>query len=189
MKKIIASILIASAAFSACTKKSTDPVVTPTPTPPPVSKSYIRITYSGKTLEARDTVVTYAGLSNLYPMLCKFNSTPNPFDANLLDKTLAINTLSGDKYFIGKFKLVLSTMNYASKNSNYVDTYYGLSTSEKAFYFEDLVAKQSYPINRNSSITVTHNDDEYSEGKMSLSLVKTDGSILPATGEFKIYHK
>jgi hypothetical protein len=188
MNKIIASILIASAAFSACTKSS-DPVVTPTPTPAPVSKSYMKITYSGKTLEARDTIVTYAGVSNLYPMLCKFNTTANPFNSSLLDKTIELNTLSGDKYFIGKFKLVLSTMNYASNNNNYVDTYYGLSTSEKAFFFEDLVAKQSYPINRNSSVTITHNDDQYTEGTMSLSLVKTDGSLLPATGEFKIYHK
>jgi hypothetical protein len=189
MKRIALALFVCTALFASCKK---DEAPKPAPEPPPAlpgSKSYIKATYNNKTLEARDTIYAIpAAARQLYPILMRFNSTANDLYPNKYDKTFAINTFSGDKFTNGEFEIVVGAVNFASEGANnYVGTFVTtVNNSPDAFFLEEVKTKTRYRINNESTITIKSNNDEYTEGTMSLKLDNGGGT---AKVEFKIYKK
>jgi len=189
MKKILLGLILSSSIFTAC-KKEEPPKPTPTPAPKPAgSKSYVRVTIKGKTLEARDTIVVPFSSTNFYPMLQKFEMVQNSFSSDLYDKTFGFNSLSGGTYYNGNMKIVVSGASYATKNLSQVDSFKTLTNSNKAFTIEDMSGEKKviYSINRASTIYITKWADDVTEGKLNLMLTSVDGAQDTVKGEFKIY--
>lgn len=189
MKRLIFGLFISASLFSAC-KKEEAAKPTPTPTPTPAgSKSYVRLTISDKTIEARDTIVRNLAAVDFHPMLMKYSVSTNVWNPETFDKTFSFNSICSGIFYNGKMKIVISAMNYSSKNNSQIDTFKTVNTSTVAYSVEDFSGdtKKTYKINTFSKIIVLTNNDEYTEGKLDLSLKAEDGTDLPAKGEFKIY--
>lgn len=188
MKRIVLALLACTALIASCKK---DEAPKPAPQPDPVlpgSKSYVKISYKDKTFEARDTIYAIpAAARQLYPILMRFNSVASDLYPNTYDKNFAINTFSGDKFSNGNIEIVVGGISYASPGSNnYAVTYKTtFNNSPDAFYIEEVKSKDRYRIEKESTITIKHNDDEYTEGTMALKL---EGNV-DAKVEFKIYKK
>lgn len=191
MKKILLGLIISTSLFTAC-KKDEPAKPTPTPVPKPAgNKSYVRVTIKGKTLEARDTIVTPFSSNNYYPMLQKFEVVQNSFSPQLFDKTFGFNSISGGLYYNGNMKIVISGASYATKNISQVDSFKTLTNSNKAFTIEDMTGEKKvvYSINQASTIYVSKWADDVTEGTMNLMLTSIDGTQDTVKGEFKIYKK
>lgn len=191
MKKILFGLIITSSIFTAC-KKDEPAKPAPTPAPKPAgSKSYVKVTIKGKTLEARDTFVTPLSTNNYYPMLVKTAVVANSFDPSLKDKTFSFNSICGGLYFNGKMKIVIGAISYGTNNSNFVDSFKTFNNSNQAFTIEDLTGEKKviYSINQSSTVYVTKWADDVTEGNLKLYLTSVDGSQDTVKGEFKIYKK
>lgn len=196
MKKILLALLVSSTLISSCKKEEAKP--TPTPTVKPAgSKSFIKITVNGKTLEARDTIVnvsaspTVKSSITFYPMLNTYQVSKNVWNPVTFDKTMAINSICGGILYNGKLKIVISATSYGSSINSAIDSFKTLNNSATAFSIEDLTGetKVTYSISQGSKIYVTKFDDDVTEGTMKLNVKGPDGVEVPATGEFKIYKR
>jgi hypothetical protein len=156
-----------------------------TPTPTGGSKGYIRVTFGGKTLEARDTIL-YKGTSSEYFFpLQGVGATNTYLGGGYFQKGLVIqsNAFSNTN---GNLDIVLVLIRDSSTNINPVDTYNLLGIGNR---IRDLATSTTYPIDMPSTGTVTYSDDFYIEGTLNLTLIGSGGTKIPATGTFKKYYK
>lgn len=189
MKKTITIISAVCITMMACSKSGgggTGGGGTPTPTPSPTakSKSYIRITFSGKTLEARDTIISAGSATNiLYPipfeLKSNFSSGPKTYT-----KYITIANEGGGYLTIGNLKVSLLGMILDSPDNNPLATYPCAGNK-----ITDLTTSTQYTVDTSSKITLTFTNADYSEGTMNMKLITGASSSIPATGTFKIYHK
>lgn len=197
MKKILLALIVSTTLVSSCKKdEETKPTPTPAPTPKG-SKSYIKVTINGKTLEARDTIVNVKASTTaeysitFYPMLHKYEKVQNMWNPATVDKTLSINSICGGILYNGKLKIAISATSYGSSIESPIDSFRTLTNSATAFSIEDLSGstKVTYSISTGSKVFVSKFDDDVTEGTMKLNVKGPDGVEIPATGEFKIYKR
>lgn len=187
MKKTITIISAVCITMLACSKTGgggTGGGGTPTPAPTGVSKSYIRVTFSGKTLEARDTVYVSGGSTILIPIPFQLK---NSFEtSNSTYYKYATIASEGFGYTtIGNLGITISSMIIGSKDNNPIDTYPCQITSK----LKDLSNSTEYAIDTTSRVTITKTTIDYTEGSLNLSLIGGGASRILATGTFKIYSK
>ncbi|MFA6151594.1 MAG: hypothetical protein WC716_09760 [Chitinophagaceae bacterium] len=188
MKKIILGLSVITTFLSACTK--TTPRVNP-PEPVPVqpgSKSYVNLKINGQTLVARDTILYNPGAAPYFlPMLCNYKFYG--YD-NVFDKTIAINSFTGDKYTNGTMKFVVAATGFARSHNKAVDTFKTVSTSADVYSVEEIKTKTIYKVNPESVIIITAKTDSTTRGVMTLYLQpEAGGGTITATGDFMIYQK
>ena len=188
MKKTITIISAVCITMMACSKTGgTGGGGTPTPTPTPKSgsKGYIRVTFGGKTLEARDTVVNDVLIAGLLATGINISSSGGKYYSTLYmeanhpyqkELRFRVNTLS-------------TTLRESSDNSKL--GVYPIGDNDGIYnYVEDINAGGAkYIIDTTSRATITTYNSDYSEGTLKLTLTGSGGAKTPATGVFKIYFK
>ena len=183
MKKTITIISAVALTMMACSKSGGGGGGTGGGTPPPTtpvkgSKGFIRINFSGKTLEARDTMIV-TGL--LQPIVFEVKAI---YDNTKKNYTKHITITNGYPLIMnGNIEVGLVGMILNSSNNNPIDTYPILG-----YKVTDLTNSTQYSLDSASSITVTSTSGDYSEGTLKLNLITGSGTI-PANGTFKIYSK
>jgi hypothetical protein len=160
-----------------------------TPTPTGGSKGYIRVTFGGKTLEIRDTIL-YKGTSLEYFVPINGGGTSNYIGGGYFSKVLSIGDgPSLNPKHNGNLNIMLAFTIDSSLSNNLVDTYTWKGIVGSSFKIIDASSGITYPIDTPSRGTISYSDDFYTEGTLNLTLIGSGGSKIPATGVFKIYHK
>lgn len=160
-----------------------------TPTPTASSKGYIRVTFSGKTLEARDTTTMKGTVAEMFNPMQLGLTINTAGSGGYFNKIITLNSIAAPVYEVGTLKMYCGAFSDSSKTNSPLDTYNFKYYNTTANTVKDLTTSIVYPIDTPSTVTVTYSDANYTEGTMKLSLQGSGGSKIPATGSFKVYHK
>lgn len=178
-KKLVLAVLSTTIILSSCSK-SGGGGGTGTPKLTSAAKGYIRLNFSGKTLEASDSIVSGIFVPKL---VSKLISNPNIYYPGKISKMVQLGT---DYTANGDLKIVASFFIDTSNNNNPLDTY-KLSYGE--YKLTDKSTSTDYAIDSSSSITITQATDSFTVGTLNLKLRAGGTTKIPATGTFKIYSK